>query len=242
MNQQVLVERFFETLIAGERAHARAVVEESLKNSVTPAQLVSDLFWPTYELLEKLYRADQLSKLPHHLGTRLLRVLVDQNSSRLLHDRRSEPVNGSVGRSILALCGPRDGDELGAQMACDLLDHAGFNVKFGGGTIANDEVLAFVHEQQPDVLLLFCNGTNDLPNIRQLIDTIKEINACPQMKIAIGGGVFNRAEGLAEELGAHLWAKTPLEMVEMISGQAEPEREGQAPVRRRRSSSKREAA
>jgi MerR family transcriptional regulator, light-induced transcriptional regulator len=245
MSQEILVERLFETLIAGERTHSRAIVDECLKQSASPAQIITSLFWPTYELLEKLYRNDQLSKLPHHLGSRLLRVLVDQNSSRLLHDRRSEPVNGSVGKTIFALCGPRDSDELGAQMACDLLDHAGFNVKFGGGNIANDEILAFVNEQQPSILLMFASGANDLPNIRQLIDTVKEIGACDRMKIAVGGGVFNRADGLAEEIGADIWAKSPLEMVEILSGKADSVREVQVPLRRKRSGpsgSKREAA
>ena len=66
------------------------------------------------------------------------------------------------------------------------------------------------------VLLLFASGANDLPNIRALIDTVREVGACEGMKIAVGGGVFNRAEGLAEEIGADLWASDPAELVETL--------------------------
>ena len=35
--------------------------------------------------------------------------------------------------------------------------------------------------------------------------------------IVVGGGVFNRAYGLAEEIGADLWAGDPLELVQVMN-------------------------
>jgi len=164
-------------------------------------------------MIEKLYRSDQLTKVSHHLSSRLLRVLVDQNAALLARQ-------ASRNKSVFSLCGPRDSDELGAQMAVDLLEQAGFDVSFAGGNIPNDEILQIVHENKPDVLLMFASGANDLPEIRSLIDTLHEIGACPNLQIVVGGGVFNRAEGLAEEIGADLWAGNPLELVESMIGQA----------------------
>lgn len=215
MRHEMVVERFFETLVSGDRPAAREVVQEATNSGVTPDQLITDIFWPTYELIERLYRGDQLTKLSHHMATRLLRVLVDQNAARLTHRPRT-------GRSVLAFCGPRDSDELGAQMAVDVLEQRGYGVSFAGGGIANDEILAMVHDAKPDVLLMFASGANDLPNIRALIDTLREIAACPNLQIIVGAGVFNRAEGLAEEIGADLWAKDPLDLVEAMT--AEPQR------------------
>jgi methanogenic corrinoid protein MtbC1 len=212
MSQEVVVERFFETLISGSRPGARQVVQECRDSGVDATRMVTDLFWPTYEMIERLYRSDQLTKVAHHMSTRLLRVIVDQNA--LLLSKQS-----SRNRTIFAMCGPRDSDELGAQMAVDLLEQAGFDVSFAGGNIPNDEVLAVIHESKPDVLLTFATGANDLPEIRSLIDTLHEIGACPNLQIAVGGGVFNRAEGLAEEIGADLWASTPLELVHSLVAQ-----------------------
>lgn len=213
MSQEIVVERFFETLISGSRPGARQVVQECRDSGVDATRLVTDLFWPTYEMIEKLYRSDQLTKVAHHLSTRLLRVLVDQNALLLGKQTKRN-------RSIFAMCGPRDSDELGAQMAVDLLEQAGFDVSFAGGSIPNDEILAIVHENKPDVLLTFATGANDLPEIRSLIDTLHEIGACPNLQIVVGGGVFNRADGLAEEIGADLWASTPLELVQAMSTQS----------------------
>jgi hypothetical protein len=60
------------------------------------------------------------------------------------------------------------------------------------------------------------NGS-DAPAIRQLIDTIREINAWPNMRIMLSGGVFNRAEGLWEEIGADLYAENAAQAVEMAN-------------------------
>jgi len=209
MSSERFVELLFETLISGDREGTRGVIEQADAHGLGPAEFVQDIFWPTYETLSRLFKADQLSTLSHHTAMRLLRVMVDQNAARLHHG----PKNG---RTVFAVCGPSDADELGAQMAVDLLETAGFKVCFVGGGIANDEILGRLHEDQPSILLMFCSAPGDLPNLRQLVDTLREIAACNSMQIAVGGGVFNRADGLAEELGADLWGANPLEIVQRL--------------------------
>ena len=66
---------------------------------------------------------------------------------------------------------------------------------------------------------MFASAPSDAPNIRVLIDHIREVDACPEMQIVVGGGVFNRAEGLAEEIGADLWATTPQELIQVLHEQ-----------------------
>ncbi len=221
MSEQIN-EQFFETLISGDRARARAYVAEIVGKGFTPERLINELFWPTYQTLDRLHRSDQLNTLTHHLATRLLRVLVDQNAANMTRQ-------AARGRTIFVFCGATDADEMGAQMAVDLLESYGFDVSFAGGGVANDEILSLVNDRKPDVLLMFASSPTDLPNIRELIDTIGEIGACPNLQVAVGAGVFNRADGLAEEIGADLWASDPLEMVDTLI--AEPQRRAGADQR-----------
>ena len=74
---------------------------------------------------------------------------------------------------------------------------------------------------RPNVLLMFSSAASDAPNIRRLIDTIRTVGACPGTQIAVGGGVFNRAEGLAEEIGADIWSDTPAGMIHSMNTQPE---------------------
>lgn len=209
MEAEHLIEKLFETLIGGDRPGARLVVQEAERTLGSPEALIEDVYWPTYTMIEKLFRQDQLTTLNHHCASRLLRVLVDQTAANL-------PFNNGRNKRILAFCGQSDADELGAQMAVDLLEAAGYTVTFGGGGIANDEILGRVNEDKPDILLMFSSAARDLPEIRALIDQLHEIGACPNIQFAVGGGVFNRADGLAEEIGADIWADTPLAMVDAL--------------------------
>ncbi|MBL8745891.1 MAG: cobalamin-dependent protein [Phycisphaerae bacterium] len=212
MSHEALVERLFDTLVSGNRQAVRAFVSEVCSRGMTPEALISDVFWPTYTMIDTMHRKDQMTTIAHHMATRLLRVMVDQAALRLTQ----QPSNN---RRVFAVCGPQDPDELGAQMAVDLLEASGFTVTFAGGGVASDEILAQVQETQPDVLLLFASAPSDLPGIRAMIDQINEIGAVRNLQIVVGGGVFNRAKGLAEEIGADLWAENPSELVHNMLNQ-----------------------
>jgi dimethylamine corrinoid protein len=209
MAQEILVERLFEALVNGDRPAARRIVEESVDGGAGPARVLTNLFWPTHELIDRMHRADQLTRIGYHFSTRLLRVLIDQTAARL-------PRQAFNGKTVFACCGTAEGEELGAQIAVDMLEAAGFQVTFGGGGIPADEVLAHVQENQPSYLVMFCSAASDLPGVRSLVDQLKEINACQKTQIAVGGGVFNRAEGLADEIGARMHAGSPLELVSLL--------------------------
>ena len=210
VDAEIIVERLFQTLITGDRAGARAIMAETRNTGISAEEAVHLVFWPALEMISALYRADQLTTLAQHYATRLLRTLIDQAQAEYAQKERRN-------RKVLMFSGPGEADELAGQMVSDLLEADGYELYFGGGGVANDEILAEVGEHRPDVLLMFASGPGDAPNIRQLIDTIRGIGACPQTQIVVGGGVFNRAEGLAEEIGADLWAKSPADLLTKLA-------------------------
>lgn len=212
MNQDVVIERLFQELISGEREAARTIVNHVLDSGESHEDLSTGIFWPVMEMVDTLYRNDQISTLAHRYATRLLRSLVDQAQTGYA---RKETRN----RKICMYCGPTEGDELAAQLVADLAEADGYEVYFAGGGIANDEILAEVGRHNPDILLIFAAAPSDCPNIRELVDTVREIGACQKTQFVVGGGVFNRASGLAEEIGADLWASSPSELLEKLCAQ-----------------------
>jgi len=209
VNAERAIEQLFPLLACGDRAGARALVRDLIDADWTPEAIAEDVFWPIHENISTLFRADQLSRLAEHYATRLLRMLVDQIQAQYT-------LKTSNDRKLLIFCGCEEGDELAAQLVADLAEADGFAVRFAGGGIANDEILEELSAYSPDVMLLFSSSASDAPNIRQLIDTVREIGASPDVQFAVGGGIFNRAEGLAEEIGADLWASSPRAMLDIL--------------------------
>ncbi len=209
MRRDVILERFFTGLISGDRNQSRRVLEEILDADCGPVEVISKLFWPTLERIQNLYRSDEISAMAHHYSTRLLRCFVDQMQMRL-------PISERLGKKCMVLCGPEESEELGAQITSDLLDAAGYDVYFSGGGIANDEIVEEIGKMDTDLLVIFGVTPAAVPFTRLLIDQLREIGVCPKLQIAVGGGVFNRAEGLAQEIGADLWASSPQELCQQI--------------------------
>lgn len=212
MDIEITIERIFHALITGNRSEARQIMAETRQAGMTAEDAAHSLFWPVLEMINQLYRADQLTTLAQHYATRLLRTLIDQAQAE--YEQKEQR-----GRKILMFSGHNETDELAGQLVSDLIEADGYEVYFGGGGIANDEILAEYGEHRPDVLLMFASAPGDAPNIRQLLDTIRGIGACPDAQIVVGGGVFNRAEGLAEEIGADLWARSPQELLTRLAEQ-----------------------
>ena len=207
MIKDSVFERYLDALLRGERKSCRTVIEEVLQTGIPANSVYVDVIWPIMAEIEKLLRAGRITPVQEHLATLINRTIVDQLQNKL--PRRPEK-----NKKIVVSCAPDELQELGAQMMADLFESDGWEVKFLGGGLTNDDILAYINESGPDILLIYGSTPKQAPNIRRLIDTVKSVNAWPNMRIMLSGGVFNRAEGLWQEIGADLFAATAFEAVQ----------------------------
>src|SRR6266581_839411 len=82
-SSNALAKSYFEPLIAGDRNACRKVIEQALEVEIAPYDLLTQLVWPTMELLQSLYRDDRITISQLNLATRLNRSLTDQICARL---------------------------------------------------------------------------------------------------------------------------------------------------------------
>lgn len=203
------VDLLFQALIAGDRPKARAITREAARSAGDASRVLDELLWPVLIRVQNTHRDDDLSRLRYQYATRLLRQLFDQLQPEL-------PVSHSVKEITLVVSGEEQSEELAAQMCADLLESQGFQVYYCGGGIANDEIVSEVGRRSVDRLVIFGAVASTVPATRMLIDHLHEIGVAPRLQIIVGGGVFNRAAGLAEEIGADLWADTPTQVVDLM--------------------------
>ncbi len=196
-----IFERYLNALLEGNRAKSRAVIEETLQTGITALSVYVDIIWPIMTEIDKLQRTNRINPVQEHLATRINRTIVDQLQNKL-------PRRPSKNKKVVICCASEELQELGAQMITDLLESDGWEIRFLGGGLTNDDILAFINDYAPELLVIYGTAPKQAPKIRRLIDTIKQINAWPNMKIMLSGGLYNRAEGLWEEMGADLFADT----------------------------------
>ncbi|UCC23361.1 MAG: B12-binding domain-containing protein [Planctomycetota bacterium] len=227
MVKEAILEQYLRSLLTGDRKACRGAIEQALQTGM-PANLVYvDIIWPIMVEVEQLWRCDRITPAEEHLATRINRTIVDQLQNKL-------PRRPTKNKRIAICCAEAELQELGAQMMADLFESDGWDVKFLGGGLNNEDILAFVHEYSPDILLIYGTAPKQAPGVRRLIDTVKDINAWPEMRIMVSGGLFNRAEGLWEEIGADLFAATALEALQVATSERQAQEDGRTIKRRRK--------
>jgi methanogenic corrinoid protein MtbC1 len=214
MVKEDVLTRYLEALIRGDRAMCRSVIEETLQRGIPAHSVYLHLIWPVMVDIERLSRADKITSVQEHLATRINRTIVDQLQNKL-------PRRPARAKKIAVSCAREELQELGGQMMADLFESDGWEVRFLGGGLSNDDIFAFVNEYAPDVLLIYGTSPKQAPDTRRLIDRIRGVNAWPNMRIIVSGGLFNRAEGLWEEIGADGFAATAAEALQVAADESQ---------------------
>lgn len=208
MIKNEILEKYLNSLLTGNRNHCRMVIEEALQSGIPAHQVYMDIIWPIMLEIDNLYREDKIDSAQEAFASRINRSIVNQLQNKLPRRPHKE-------KRVAVVTAQSDTAELGGQMISDLFDSDGWDTRFLGGTVCNDDVMSFIHSYAPDILVLYGFDGKDAPQVRMLIDTIRNVNAFPEMRIMLSGGVFSRADGLWEEIGADLFAESAADAVMM---------------------------
>ena len=227
MVKKDILARYLEPLLRGDRRGCRAVIEEALQSGIPANSVYVNIVWPVMLEVEKLLRADKITPVQEHLATRVNRTIVDQLQNKL-------PRRPRRNKRMVVCCAPEELQELGAQMITDLFESDGWEVRFLGGGLTNDDILAFINEYGPSILSIHGTSPKQAPDIRRLIDTIKSVDAWPDMRIMVSGGLFARAEGLWQEMEADLYAENAVEALQVASSDAPATHGEQRTINRRK--------
>lgn len=226
--------RYMLPLLAGRRAECFRLVQDALVDGWDAERILRDVVWPSAGQIERLFEDDRINIASEHIAARINRTVADQVQAHL----KQNPPNG---KSIILCCADTEQEELGAQMMADLFQSDGWDVYFLGGGVPNDEILALVGRINPHILLVFGTEPTGVPGVRKLVELIRNIGVAQSMNILVSGGIYNRADGLWQEVGADLFAPTAGEALDMANA-AEPRKAQPIPLgvvkkrrRRRRS-------
>jgi methanogenic corrinoid protein MtbC1 len=110
---------------------------------------------------------------------------------------------------------PGELHHLGANMAADLLEANGWDVRFLGANVPERSVLSAIERHRPDVVGLSMTMLPHLPGLRQLVGSIRQ--AFPNApRIAVGGRAFLASATLWQDVGADVFAADVRDVVRLF--------------------------
>ncbi|MFZ9880584.1 MAG: cobalamin B12-binding domain-containing protein [Phycisphaerales bacterium] len=203
------LEALLAKLIEGDRIGCRDTVREYMEAGHDATDALRRLVWPACAMIDTLARRDQIAAVAEHCATMLLTQLVQRLECGLTkHPARCQ--------TIVVTSGPKATEELAGEIFAGIAEAAGFDVVFLGGGVESDDMYAEIGRRSPAYFVSFAASGPDAPKLRRLIDTVRSHQPVVGLRIWVGGGVFTRAPGLADEIGADFAADTPFEMLEAV--------------------------
>jgi methylmalonyl-CoA mutase cobalamin-binding subunit len=175
----------------------------------TLAQAIEGVLWPALLGIESIAASDEISVFQHHYALSTLRGMIEQASGGFGHRL-------ARGETIMIVSGPDEGNECAGEMLATLLESDGYQVFFTRGIASSDEVVAEMARLSPDSVVVFSASADDLPWIRSLTDRLADWPSTNRPSVIVGGGIFARVPGLAQELGAGMIADDPVAVTKML--------------------------
>jgi methanogenic corrinoid protein MtbC1 len=201
----VLLQRYLAAQLAGDRREAlRLLVDEGLLRGVPLQDIHLKIIQPAQYEIGRLWQENRISVAQEHLATAISQLAL----SHLYRHLPRDPSNGKV---VMVSCVEGELHEVGARMASDFLEMAGFDVRFLGANVPTSHLVRMVREQMPDLLALSVSMTYHLPALRTALEQVRAI--APRLHIAVGGLAFTWVPGLERELGVSFHGKDARELV-----------------------------
>ncbi len=190
-----LAKEYLDFLMASDRNAASQLILKAVKEHHTPIQQIYlHVFQPCQREVGLLWQTGRLSVAQEHFCTAATQLCMSQLYPYIFGNDK----NGKV--SVIT-CAQGELHEIGVRMVADLLEMNGWDAFYLGANVPIRSVISFVAEKQPDMVGISATITSHLPQVKTLIEEIREIQQKP-ICIMVGGYPFNVSETLYQELGA----------------------------------------
>ena len=105
----------------------------------------------------------------------------------------------SAGRVV---AGTVKGDlhDIGKNLVCMMLEGAGFEIHDLGTDVSPEKFVAFLQQQEAEIVALSALLTTTMPNMKATIEALREAGLREKVKVIIGGAPVT--EGYAQQIGA----------------------------------------
>lgn len=191
--------------LAGNRREAlRLLVDEGLLKGIPISRLHLEVIQEAQREIGRLWQENIISVAQEHMATAISQLAL----SHLYRHLPRDPPNG---RTVMLACVEGELHEVGARVASDFLEMAGFDVRFLGANVPTEHLVREVLAVKPDLLALSITMTYHLPALRAAIREVRA--AAPLLPMAVGGFAFTWAPGVEAELGVPFFGKDARELV-----------------------------
>ncbi len=182
-----IYDRFAELLVSEDKAGTiRYALSLLTEERITVNDLYELILGP---LLNAMHcpENDESCIWREHVRSSIVRAVVEVSYPYVLK-AKEKPDFHAVGKCVLIVCPPEEYHEIGARMASDFFELAGFDAKYVGANTPNRDVMAAVRNLKPDYVAISVTNYYNLVKAKTTIESIRA--EYPDIQIVLGGSAF----------------------------------------------------
>lgn len=185
---------YLQAILHGQRQAAAGIAVEAVRQGYTLPDIYADLLQESMYQIGRLWETNRITVAQEHMATAITQYVIAHLYPFI---QPSQPPKGKM--VITGVEGEQH--QVGPNMVADVLESAGWDVRFLGTNAPAAGVLQAVEEHQAEVLGISATMLFNIPNVRRLI---AQVRALPgrNLRIILGGCAFRSAPDLYRELGA----------------------------------------
>jgi methanogenic corrinoid protein MtbC1 len=200
-----------ELLTRGDRAGARRIADQSMRDGATYLDLGVSLYQPALYRVGELWQTNRITVAQEHLAT----AMVQSALAQAFLDAEIAPPRA---KQVVCACVEGNQHSLGLRLVADAFEIAGWDVTYLGASVPTRDLVSLVDAQRPALLALSVSTTFQLSALRGATTTLRgELQSqCPP--ILVGGLAANALPDLWRRLGADEWCADALQVHELARG------------------------
>jgi len=199
------LDKIKEVIIAGKHQEIEGLVRAAIEDKADLDQIINDGMIAAMDVVGQRFAENQI-----YIPEMLVSAVTMKKGLEIIQPLLKSDKTESRGKIIM---GTVKGDihDIGKNLVIMMLQGAGFDVIDLGVDISTEELTQKVDEIKPDILGLSALLTTTMPEIKNVIETLKDKGLRNDVKVIIGGAPLNVA--FAEKVGADGYGKDAAEAV-----------------------------
>ena len=205
MELDAIRERYLHAQLAGDRREAIHVIDDCLQLGASVSDVQTEIIGSAQDHLGRLWERNQVTIAQEHMASAVSSVALSALFERA-------PVPRPNGKKLLIGCVEGEEHEIPARLASDMLELAGFEVRFLGANVPHIQLATMTREEKPDLIGLSVTMLYNLKSLRDAVAMVRTVTDAP---ICVGGYAIMWSRPIEQELHVHASGPTRDEIVSL---------------------------
>ena len=186
---------YLTALLRAERRTAIDMITGAVADGIPIRELYLDVFQPVQREIGRLWQNNEISVAEEHYCTASTQAMMGQFYPQILSTPR-------IGRKVVVACVGNELHEIGTRMVADFFEMAGWDGIYVGANTPAAALVEMVCRERPQLVALGVTMTYHLGTLGKVIERLRGDERCADVKILVGGYVFQQHRELWRSVGA----------------------------------------